>query len=743
MNLISWPGRGPVSCYAEIVQGDSPGYVSFSGEGLYGEVAEIHRPDDMLAEMSRIIDPATATATIHWGRNYLYTADFNTPAGVVPVVVKQFRNQGFKKRVERKLRGSKATRSWKVAKELVRKGILTPEPIALIESDLPDGPSFFIARELAGAAEVRQFFRRLNNEPDPEFFPEVEELDFLEQLGRHARCLHNRGIVYRDLSMGNVLATGDGPEPDLHVVDFNRARIGETPGVYRRTRDICRQPVIGPENRAAFLKGYWGEVPPRWSFRWWFYGLSVSAYINKHVFKRWMKRHNLRRRHAHRGGHHDHLPPAKAGAGKRDLSVWDHLSDQPHQHAGRWDKTWIRLADSPHHLRDVAVVAGAAPKIWSRYRQLDRELYGRPVAMDGIGLCLRPWPDDPETHLAEVDELGVRNLLIRLHPWESDHDHEEALARELHERGCDLAFALPQVRNLVTDLERWRDAVAEIGERFAPYGTTFQIGQAVNRSKWGIWSHSEYIRLYRIAAEVLGGIDGVQLMGPATIDFEFQVTAALANARTDGLRFDILSSLLYVDRRGAPENRQMGFNTVDKVLLHAAIAETGRNTTGRSWITEVNWPLFEGPHSPAGKTVSVDEESHADYLTRYYIQTLATGAVERVYWWRLVARGYGLMAPEPDGTLRRRPAWYALRTLIAELDGTTFTELLPSPRDTWLYRFRRDGEVIVVAWGLYEDVAAELPSLAAATTSRGGDELPIPDGTTIITGPSPVYYVLA
>lgn len=718
-------------------------FEAFSGEGFSGEIASTYRSEDVVAEIARLIDPSSATATIHWGRNYLYTADMNTPSGVVPVVVKQFKNQGLRKRVDRHFRGSKATRSWRVAKELVRLGVLNPEPIAVVESDRTDGPSYFIARQLDDAPEVRQFFRRLNSESDPEDFPDVDLLDFLKQLGRHARSLHEHGIVYRDLSMGNVLAVGDGPEPDLYVVDFNRARIGQSPGVYRRTRDICRQPVIEPAHRAAFLRGYWGEVPPRWSFKWWFYGLSVSGYINKHRFKKWMRKNKLRRQHAHRDGHHDHLPPARTGAGKRDLSVWDHLSDQPHQHAGRWAKRWIRLVDSPHHVAELGLITASAPKILARYRRLKADLHSTPVPFDGVGLCLRPWAQDPEAHLEAVAELGVKKIMIRLHPWESDHQTEETLARELHRRGCDLVFALPQVRELVTDLDRWRGAVEELGERFSPFGKAFQIGQAVNRSKWGIWTRAEYIRLYRVAAEVLRKIEGVELLGPAVIDFELQVTAALANTRAEDLDFDVLSSLLYVDRRGAPENRQMGFDTIDKVLLLRAISETGRNTTGRSWITEVNWPLWEGPHSPAGKTVSVNEEEQADYLVRYYLLALATGAVERVYWWRMIARGYGLIAPEPDGSLRRRPAWSALRTLIAELEGATFCESLPAPRENWLYRFQRDGDVVVVAWGLSEGMTAELPSPAAVAISRDGEELPVPDGTAVVVGPSPVYYVLA
>ncbi len=127
---------------------------------------------------------------------------------------------------------------------------------------------------------------------------------------------------------------------------------------------------------------------------------------------------------------------------------------------------------------------------------------------------------------------------------------------------------------------------------------------------------------------------------------------------------------------------------------------------------------------------------------RYYLLALATGAVERVYWWRMVARGYGLIAPEPDGSLRRRPSWYALKTLIAELDGATFTGTLPAPENTWLYGFDRGGEIVVVAWSLDENGAAELPGPARRAITRDGVEMHPPKGTRITTGPSPVYYVL-
>ena len=718
-------------------------FESFKGRGLHGEIAAAHGSAALTQEIERVVDPSASVETVHWGRNYIYAAELETARGTLPVVVKQFRNQGWLKVLERRIRGSKAARSWRVAKELVAAGLATPEPVLWVESDEPNGPSFFVARRLEGAAEVRQFFRRLNGQPGVGDFPEVDDTAFLGRLGRLARRINDAGILYRDLSMGNVLAVAVADELDLYLIDFNRARTGRRPGVWRRTRDICRLPVLQREHRAAFLAGYWGETPPRWTFRWWFYALSVNGYILKHAIKRRLRPFRFGRRHAHGGSHHPHLPAAAEGASSRDKAVWDHLSDQPHQHATRGEKLKIRLADSPSHLRGFATAVRSAPRVQRRYLELKKRLYSTPTPFDGIGLAVRPWPQDPDTQLREIGELGVGPVLLRLHPWDEDHGAEERLAAGLLGNGHDLAFVIPQNRDLVRDRRRWQAAVEELGERFTPYGKQFQVGQAVNRSKWGVWTRGEYEDLYLDAAEILRRHDGVEVMGPAVIDFEFLALVALLDGRIPGLHFDIVTSLLYVDRRGAPENRQLGLDTVDKVTLLRAIAEIGRNSSERCWITEVNWPLWEGPHSPAGKTVSVGEEDQANYLVRYYLLTLGTGLVERVYWWRLIARGYGLIAPTSDGAMRRRPAWAAFRTLVNLLADATFLGPLPAPGGAFLYRFSRNGDELVVGWSVSPGIRARLPRPAVEVTHRDGHSRPVADGTEIVLGQSPVYFRLA
>ena len=655
------------------------------------------------ATVARLTDPAAALKTLHWGRNYLYVTRFENagdPLGAFDVVVKQFRVLGLRDRLRNRFRGSKAAKSWRVANALLAAGLQTPEPVTLIEPETETGPSFYVCRYLDDVQEARYLLRAANAGREREEFPGVDFPDFLEKLGKMARRLHDAGFWHRDLSSGNVLLrTGAaGTTADLYLIDLNRTRMGKALTTSERLRDLSRMPILRPEHQDLFLASYWGGPPQGKSL----YRAYHRAFLWKNDTKKKLRgglkglRGLFKRRIAHA-----HIPDAPADASARDRAVWDRLSDQPHQHAGRAEKLRVRLADAPAHIGEGMVIAAAAPRIWRRYKEIRADLHCRPVEWQGAGLCLRPWPDNPEMPVAMVRELGVRHVLIRLHPWEETHAAEEELARALHAQGCELSFALPQNRDLVKDPARWRAAVERLAGAFTPYGRAFQIGQAINRSKWGIWTLGEYVSLARPAAEILHRHPGTELIGPAVIDFEHHVTAAVLNRKDLGFRFDAVSSLLYVDRRGAPENPQAGFDTEGKIALLKAIAETARNSTGRCWITEVNWPLWEGPHSPAGRSVSVDEETQADYLARYYLLALGTGLVERVFWWQLTARGYGLVDPADPTNPRRRPSFFAFQTLLRELAGARLERVLPVPSPARLYLFRRpDGGETAAAWSV-------------------------------------------
>lgn len=688
----------------------------FTLAGFTGAIDPRYRPagSALEREISRLTDPGVALKTIHWGRNYLYLTRFEAPEGPIEVVVKQFRNHGWRRRLERRFRGSKAERSWRVARRLREAGFATPEPVLVLESDAPDGPSFYVCRHLPAAIEARYLFRAANAGELAGKFPAVDFPAFVALLGHTVRRLHDAGFWHRDLSGGNVLLPEDqaAAPRDLYLLDLNRTRCDRRLTLRQRSRDLCRLALFRPEHQRLLLDAYWGAGQGG--------GLRRRLYLFYHHGFRWKNEIKPRLRGAwsriaapflpRRA--HPHIPAAPEGAAARDKVVWDALSDQPHQHASRLEKLAVRLSDFPAHAVETAVVAGALPRIWRRYRALRKELAGErpPLPWPGLGLCVRPWPAAPDQLLGLIEESGASSILLRLHPWQDDHREEEELARELHARGYELTFTLPQNRDLVKDPARWEAAIEELAGRFLPYGRRFQIGQAINRSKWGIWNLGEYVRLAAAAGAILRSRGDVELAGPAVIDFEHLVTAAVLNLKREGLRFDAVASLLYVDRRGAPENPQAGFDTVGKVALLKAIADTSRNApSGRCWITEVNWPLREGPHSPAGRSVAVDETAQADYLARYYLLALGTGYVERVFWWQLIARGYGLVDPG-EGGLRRRPAFETFRHLARELAGSRLLGILPAPPEARLYRFERpDGSQVVAGWSLGGKVSVEMP----------------------------------
>ncbi len=730
-----------------------PSPVPFDFGDLVGEAGEGFSPVDE-ALLRHVTDPGSATESIHWGRNYLYAAPWQVPASVgvegerLAVVVKQFRNAGFKAQWRRKMRGTKAARSFRVAQELQGLGVGTPEPVLFADSVASDGPSFFLSEHKTGLLESRYLLRSLSAGTEADDYPSLDcEAVFLA-FGLMVRSMHDGRIWHRDLTCGNLLIDplafelGAQREAASHegllLLDLNRARTRRRLTLSERMRDLCRLEV--PKSLLpALWSGYFasGENGPSRSL-----GPALrNAYAAAFLFRNRSKRsvRGVGRRLADmvlpRRKPHAHIP-ATSESSAREKIVWDQLSDQPHQHASKWEKLRVRLVDAPEHVGFLFRAARAYPQVKRQYQARSRERLGtQQVPMDGFGVGVRPWPKDPGAVVTAVQDLGVRHVLLRLHPWQEEHTDELELAQALVASGADLAFSLPQDRSLVRDPELWRRRVAGLAQLFAPLGQTFQVGQAVNRSKWGVWRPSEYKRLFQIAAEELRAVrPEIRLLGPAVIDFEFHQTMGYVFDRSPSApRFDGLASLLYVDRRGAPENPQMGLDAAGKGAALRAIADTApcvHTPPGESqplnWVTEVNWPLWEGPHSPAGRDVAVSEEDQAAYLARYYLSVLASGAVERVYWWQMIAKGYGLVdwqeGPSGDLELRRRPSFIALQTLVRELSGSQYLGPVGTAGEgQWLLRFATGGGEVIAGWSSPGPSTVDLPSEARETCGLDGE----------------------
>jgi tRNA A-37 threonylcarbamoyl transferase component Bud32 len=191
------------------------------------------------------------------GRHAVVDAQLVKDGSRVPVVVKKTRIDW-----RQRLGTTKAERSYRTAKELLARGIPTPEPLGFL---VLGEESWFVARRVEGASQIRAWFLHRDDASSPAPPLPIPFEDVVRALGRLARSLHEAGVFFRDLSDGNVLVSGEGVSFRLWVVDLNRARLGSRVGVFRRLRDLSRPGLNRAEDRELLLESYFapGPVPPR------------------------------------------------------------------------------------------------------------------------------------------------------------------------------------------------------------------------------------------------------------------------------------------------------------------------------------------------------------------------------------------------------------------------------------------------------------------------------------------------
>jgi hypothetical protein len=312
-----------------------------------------------------------------------------------------------------------------------------------------------------------------------------------------------------------------------------------------------------------------------------------------------------------------------------------------------------------------------------------------------------------------------------------------------------------QDRQAVLNPGQWSTFMVKVLEKIASDVDLVEIGHAVNRVKWGIWGMDDYRRLLGAAVAAASRFPHVRFSGPAAIDFEFPFVVAALRQVPSGLRFGALSHHLYVDRRGAPENRQGRFATLEKLAMARAVASRSPACDDALIVSEVNWPLLgTGVYSPVGSPYespgprsndpSVSEDAYADYMVRYLLIALCSGMAERVYWWRLVARGFGLVDDSDEHNWRERPAYRMLQTLVARVGRATFRERTVPGGDSsrgapCLFRFSRaDGTAVGIMHVHGDQRAVELPGEFRRAENAMGEALDTTHGRVVIGG-RPVY----
>ena len=278
---------------------------------------------------------------------------------------------------------------------------------------------------------------------------------------------------------------------------------------------------------------------------------------------------------------------------------------------------------------------------------------------------------NPEQSRALIDDLKVNNLLIRMPLADIENCHKYvAFAQQFKDKN--LLISILQDRQHVEDHVLLKTSLEKVFTEFSPLTNRFQLGNAINRKKWAIFSMDEFLRFYQVGFNLRNDkFPEITLLGSSVIDFEYYFSIrTLFNLYK--LRFDQFSSLLYVDRRGAPENTQMGLDLTKKLHLMQAMLRISPKSSNEIVITETNWPISNtAPYAPTSENDCVDLESHANFLVRYYLLSLASNVVKNVYWHQLIAPGYGLIDNRSD-ELIKYPAYTTFKVMLSLLQEANF-----------------------------------------------------------------------
>ncbi len=350
---------------------------------------------------------------------------------------------------------------------------------------------------------------------------------------------------------------------------------------------------------------------------------------------------------------------------------WDHFSDQPAvikdrklkksiYKQVRWDS--FKLLLSNLILYPICILNYLIFPV----KRIDSDV----DTFFGISINL---DKNPEQTFHLINDLKAKNILIRM-PLSDIENIQNYVDFAKQYQDKNLLINILQDRRHIENPTLLKQSLEKVFSQFSPLTHRFQLGNAINRKKWAIFSMEEFLKFYKVGYDLRNQrYPDIKLLGSSVIDFEFYFSIrTLFNWHK--IKFDQFSSLLYVDRRGAPENTQMGLDLVGKLQLMQAMLRLSHKSSNEIVITETNWPITNTyPYAPTGEGDCVSLEAQADFLVRYYLLALTSGVVKNVYWHQLIAPGYGLV-DNRESILIYYPSYTAFKVMLSALQDKKYVE---------------------------------------------------------------------
>jgi len=374
---------------------------------------------------------------------------------------------------------------------------------------------------------------------------------------------------------------------------------------------------------------------------------------------------------------------------------WDKFSDQAYQIKDREYKKKMRKSEWKSILKTTLTALFILPislvlMPFVKRKEIDSSHFF------SMGVDFQREPKATQTF---IEELEMETLLLRFKLWEMNSLESLKLFLEQNSERK-IILKIMQNRENIEDLELFKKNMRTIFNSLNGLVDIYEIGTTINRAKWGFFSVDEYNRFYKTAYDLkTKEFPNTLLIGSGVIDFEYHFTAhTLFNFFK--YHYDGVASLLYVDRRGAPENTQLGFTLSDKIAWLSTMVWLSPKTEHSLHITETNWPISNtAPFAPTSEYECVNEELYSDYMLRYHFLAFASQQVETLSWHQLIAAGYGLIDNRED--IHKRGAFYDYKFMLKTLKTAQFLRL-DIKRGYYILQCLVDNRLLQIHWSLKE-----------------------------------------
>ncbi len=671
-------------------------------------------------------------ALIYRVRNRIYHID--DPLGIYPngLCLKAFKTPPTLRSIHYHSHGSKAARAHRYAVHLFENEVSNAEPLGYFEhwQGYRLVESYLLTQFVSDSTDLFSETNRLLAEnPDSTTY-----LNLLQFAAKSIRRMHDSGYIHYDLGGQNFLFQRTTHEEwkQPTFIDLNRGRLLDNMTLRHRARDLAKLEIPSHYLTIFYHMYFENQGLPREFTRWekW-YRSRISFHNRTRKY-----RHPIREFRANQ----THTVVSTGKPAERDFWLWDDKSGQPavvfnskDRHRFRHSADWLNVAWSS--LRNARAIR-------NHYRQLSPTVFSQPVDMrQRFGMAIEVTENFSE-QLKLVSQIPSMPLLVRcyLHKGAEGLKACEVAVKQLHERGHEVSLGLVQSRQAVVKPETWQEFTNDTLSRLHDKVRFVEFGHAVNRVKWGHWNLKETLGSFANLAEIRGKYPHITFLGPAVNDFEYFYYPPLLDKMAPLV--DGISCHLYVDRRGQPENFQGKFSLLEKCILGRAIGANWGDK--RFYITETNWPIqgtkeyspIAGAYTDANNyresPLHVSLDDYASFMVRYGLISLCSGMSERVWWWRLAARGYGVL--DDVGGLQLRPAWSALVHFHNTVGCDRFLQREERDQVIW-YHFERCS----LAYSLTQATTTVPAGYRQVTDISGNPLLAQTDSEVRVTG-SPLYF---